>query len=81
MEKGWETLANGDLLNAAEHEGYDVLITTDQSMRHQQNLIGRRLAMVVLLNTTWTRVQRHIHEILDAVENIRPGEAVEVPIR
>jgi hypothetical protein len=50
-------------------------------MRHQQNLIGKRLAIIVLLNTTWSRVQRHIHEILDAVEKIRPGEAVEVPIR
>src|SRR5262245_25426471 len=45
-EQGWATLANGALLDAAEGAGYDVLITTDQNLRYQQNLTGRRLALV-----------------------------------
>ena len=38
---GWANLTNGDLLDSAEEAGYKVLITTDQSMRYQQNLSGR----------------------------------------
>ena len=45
FELGWATLRNGDLLDRAEAEGYDLLITTDQQLRHQQNLFGRRLAI------------------------------------
>ena len=40
-ERGWSDLDNGDLIENAEREGYDVLITTDQNMRYQQNLAGR----------------------------------------
>lgn len=43
FEKGWGNLKNGDLLTQAEAEGFDALITTDQNLRHQQNLSGRRI--------------------------------------
>ena len=39
-ERGWSDLRNGDLLTEAEINGYDLLITTDQNMRYQQNLAG-----------------------------------------
>ena len=45
-EKGWELLENGELIRKAEEEGYEVIVTTDQSVRHQQNLAGRGLAIV-----------------------------------
>ena len=44
-------MSNGELLDIAESEGYELLITTDQNIRHQQNLAGRRLAVIVLLRT------------------------------
>jgi predicted nuclease of predicted toxin-antitoxin system len=47
-QKGWTQLQNSELLNAAEAAGFEVLVTTDQNLRHQQNLRGRRLAIVVL---------------------------------
>ena len=50
-EKGWELLENGELIRKAEEEGYEVIVTTDQSMRYQQNLTGRGLAIVGLLST------------------------------
>ena len=40
-EKGWDKLENGELLKAAEAE-FDVFVTTDKNLRHQQRLIGRR---------------------------------------
>jgi hypothetical protein len=49
---GWSEFDNGSLLAAAEND-FDALITTDQSMRYQQNPIGRRLAILVLPTTNW----------------------------
>jgi hypothetical protein len=48
-ERGWDTLGNGDLLAAAEQAGFDVVLTADKNMRHQQNLEGRRIALPVLM--------------------------------
>jgi hypothetical protein len=54
--KGWETLSNGALLNALEAAGLKLLLTTDRRIRHQQNLQGRRVALVVLTGTTRSSV-------------------------
>ena len=79
-ERGWELLENGELIRRAEEDGYEVIVTTDQSMRHQQNLAGRRLAIVVLLSTAWPRVRHRTAEIRGAVEEARPGGFKEVSI-
>ena len=50
-EKGWSDKDNGALLDLAEREGYEVCITTDQNLCHQQNLTGRQIGIVVLLAT------------------------------
>lgn len=52
-EQGWSTLANGKLLDAAEAAGFEVLVTTDKNLPHQQNLARRKLAIVVLGNAQW----------------------------
>jgi hypothetical protein len=36
-EMGWSKMTNGDLLNAAQEAGFDVLLTTDQNLRYQRN--------------------------------------------
>ena len=69
-----------DLFDRAEQEGYEVLITTDQSMRYQLNLVGRRLAIIVLLRTAWPYVRLRIEDIRAAVAEVQPGELQEVPI-
>ena len=79
-EKGWELLENGELIRKAEEEGYEVIVTTDQSMRYQHNLAGRRLAIVVLLSTARPRVQYRTAEIGAVIEETRFGELREVPI-
>ena len=76
----WSELSNGDLLDAAESEGYDLLLTTDQNMRHQQNLAGRRLAVIVLLSGAWPYAQSRVEDIRAAVAEAQPGELREVPI-
>ena len=73
-------MGNGDLIERAEDEGYDVVVTTDQNMRYQQNLTGRRVAIVVLLSTAWPYVRLRTEEIRAALSDVRPGEFREVPI-
>ena len=79
-EKGWSELANGDLLTTAEQEGYQVFITTDRKLRYQQNLADRQMAIVVLMTTSWPRIQRHVDRIQSVVNTIKPGAYQEIPI-
>jgi hypothetical protein len=46
--KGWDTLSNGALLNAAEESRFELLLTTDRRIRYRQNLRVRRIALVIL---------------------------------
>jgi hypothetical protein len=80
FERGWSTLANGELLDMAEQEGYALLITTDQNLRYQQQLANRQLAIIVLLSTSWPRIRRRIEMIQAAVERIVAGEYQEIAI-
>lgn len=75
-EMGWDTLKNGELLSAAEIE-FEVFVTTDQSLKYQQNLQGRRLAMLVLPTTSWPRIQPHAAAISDRIGIMGVGEYVE----
>jgi hypothetical protein len=79
-ERGWSTLTNGELLDAAEREGFAVLITTDSNLRYQQNLSERRLAIVALSSTSWPRIQRATGAIVGAIDAASPGSYTEVEI-
>ena len=79
-ERGWDTLANGDLLDAAERAGFDVLLTADKNMRYQQNLTGRRIALVVLSTPQWPLVRLHMERISEVVNAAKPGSYSEVEI-
>ncbi len=80
FERGWSSLQNGDLLDAAEREGFEVLPTTDQNLRYQQNLSGRKLAVLVLLTTSWPLIRDRLDKIREAVDDIHPGDYIELPI-
>lgn len=73
FEMGWSRIENGDLLDVAE-PGFALFITTDQNLRDQQNLTGRRLSILVLPTTSWPEIQQHIAVVVEAVETIKPGE-------
>ena len=73
-------VSNGELLKSAEAAGFDVMITTDQSIRYQQNLVGRKLAMIVINTNDWTHIRNWESAVLDAVSGIVPGAFVEVEI-
>ncbi len=75
-------LGNGELLNAAETAGFDVMITSDQNIRHQQNLTGRKLALVVLGSNIWPVVRDNQAEIAAKVDAAMPGgyDFIEMPL-
>ena len=79
-QQGWDRLGNGELLNAAEAAGFDVFVTTDKNMRYQQNLTGRKIAIVVLRKQQWPELQAHVQLIVAAVNAATPGIYVEVDI-
>jgi hypothetical protein len=81
--QGWDTLSNGELLRAAEDAGFEVLLTTDTNLPHQQNLQGRKLAIVILSKNRWSLVQRMMTQIVGAVNAAKPGTwtLVDIPAR
>ena len=72
-ELGWSTLNNGELLLAAETR-FELLVTTDQNLRYQQNLAGRRLAILVLPTTSWAQIREHADAIQRETISLAPGD-------
>ena len=80
IERGWDRISNGELLKQVDAGGFDVLLTTDKRIRYQQNLIGRKIAIVVLGNSTWRVVRTYLDRIVLAVAKATPGSYAEVEI-
>jgi hypothetical protein len=79
--RGWDTLENGALLEAAEAAGFDVLVTTDKNLNYQQNLSARELAIVVLGQGRWSLIKIQVTKVVAAVNRAIPGSytLVEIP--
>lgn len=80
FELGWSKLKNGELLAAAE-ESFDLLITTDQQLRYQQNLAERKLSVLVLMTTSWPLIKLHVPEIAEAIGQMSVGEYREITLK
>lgn len=79
-QMGWDTLSNGQLLKAAEEAKFAVLLTTDKNMTAQQNMKDRAIAIVVLGNSQWRLVRRHVRKIAVVVDAAKPGTITEIEI-
>jgi predicted nuclease of predicted toxin-antitoxin system len=73
-EMGWAELSNGDLIAAAKAAGFDVMVTTDKNLRYQQNLSGRKLAIVVLPTTSWPKIRDRVAEVASALAGMASGD-------
>jgi len=80
VQRGWDTLKNGDLLRAAQDAGFEVLVTPDKNIRYQQNLKAFAIAIVVLGNPQWPALRKHVDRVVAAVASAKPGECIEVEI-
>lgn len=79
FELGWSKLGNGELLARAEQD-FDVFVTTDRNLQHQQNLAGRRIAILVLPTTSWPRLQSITSRIAEELASMQPGRYREIPL-
>jgi hypothetical protein len=79
-ERGWSTLRNGTLLDRAEQDGFEVFVTTDSNLKHQQNLATRQIAIVVLTTTSWPRMQRAVVAVVRAIDGATSPGYVEIVI-
>lgn len=77
---GWGAMTNGALLDRAEANGFGVMVTTDKNLRHQQNLSGRRIAVVVLSTTSWPRIREQVDPIAAAIASALPGSLQTVEV-
>jgi hypothetical protein len=75
-------LENGELLKAAETVAFDVWVTSDQNIRYQQNLTGRKLALVVLGSNIWPVVRNYGPAIAAKIDEATPGSYgfIEMPL-
>ena len=77
---GWGGIKNGRLLELAEKE-FPLFITSDQNLRYQQNLAGRRIAILELSTNKLRRIVAAAELLCAAVDAIKPGEfrQLEIP--
>ena len=72
---GWEALANGRLLSAAEGEGFGLLVTLDQGFLHQHNMSGRLISVAILLPEKQSRAAflAVIGGLVRRLDSLSPG--------
>ena len=79
QQRGWGGIKNGDLLRLAEGQ-FDLFITSDQNIRYQQNLAGRRIPILELSTNKLRHIQAAAAQILAAIASIQPGEIRQLQI-
>jgi hypothetical protein len=81
QQHGWGGIKNGDLMQWAENE-FDLFITSDQNIRYQQNLAGRRIAILELSTNDYRRIQNAAALIQSVVVIMQPREfrRLEIPL-
>ncbi len=74
FQLGWANKKNGELLALAEQAGFEVLVTTDQNLLHQQNLRGRKISVFILGRGNWPEIEPHAEKIAAEINSMRqPG--------
>lgn len=79
QKRDWGGIKNGDLLQRAESE-FDLFITSDQNIRYQQNLAGRRIAIIELSTNDLRRITAAAAEIQTAIGSVGPGVFIQLHI-
>jgi predicted nuclease of predicted toxin-antitoxin system len=79
QEEGWSGKENGELLALADAR-FAVFVTIDQNIRYQQNLTGRKIAVVILRarSNRLEDLRPLFPACVAAVRSIQPGSVVEV---
>jgi hypothetical protein len=79
-ERKWHTLRNGALLDAAEKAEFEVLVTCDQNYPYQQNLQGRKIAILILSSNRWPLIRPSASRIASAVDFAQKGSLTRIDL-
>jgi predicted nuclease of predicted toxin-antitoxin system len=79
QQKGWGGFKNGKLLTLAEPE-FDLFLTSDRNLQYQQNLRGRKIAVLLLSTNHWPTLKKQVPLVQTALGKIRPNEFVRLEI-
>jgi hypothetical protein len=77
---GFAGYKNGELLDAAEAAGFDILVTGDRTLHYEQDLSGRAVALVSLSAVSWPVIEPQVAKIIDAVDDAKPGSFTRVDV-
>lgn len=79
-DQRWLRFRNGVLLRAAVHAGFNIILTADSNLRHQQNLakIGIAAVVVIHVRNRIEDLRPLIPQITEAIATIGPGEVIEI---
>lgn len=72
--RGWERLRNGNLLETATAEGYEILITCDQGISYQQNLELYGPIVLTIMSNNWPAIRENIELIRQAIPEAVHGQ-------
>ena len=78
-QMGWAAKKNGELLRLVEGE-FEVFITVDQNLRHQQNLSSSRLVVIILVaaSNQYDDLAPLIPQVKQAITDSLPGSVIEL---
>ncbi len=79
QQMGWGGFQNGKLLAVAEPE-FDLFLTCDRNLGHQQNLKGRKIAILFLSTNHWPTLKRQMPLVQVALDKVKSGEFIRVEI-
>jgi predicted nuclease of predicted toxin-antitoxin system len=79
QQKGWDGFTNGRLLALAEPE-FELFLTSDRNLQYQQNLQGRKIAILLLSTNHWPTLKNRVALVQTSLDAIQPGEFVRVDI-
>jgi predicted nuclease of predicted toxin-antitoxin system len=73
VSMNWGGIKNGELLTLIERERFDVFLTGDKNMAHQQRLEERPFAVLIMSAINWPVIRPHIHTISSALDQAEAG--------
>ncbi|MGO9586438.1 MAG: DUF5615 family PIN-like protein [Limisphaerales bacterium] len=79
QQKGWGGFKNGRLLALAEPE-FDLFLTSDRNLLYQQNLKGRKIAILLLSTNHWPTLKKRVPLVQAALDKILPDEFARLEI-
>jgi hypothetical protein len=80
QDMGWSRMKNGELIRRAEAEGFYVFVTSDRNLRYQQNLQGRKIALLALSTNHWPALAKEYALVQSVLTSIQPGQYVDLEI-